>query len=338
MGIFQSVIAEKSGRAWGWNPDIPDIRDKKVNFERHHYNQIKTKVDLRDKFKKIHDQKNLGSCCASAVISALTFDQQKQNLPHFDPSLLFLYYNERESTGLTQIDCGSSIRSTIKTLNKVGLCEEGKWPYNVDYYSNKPTSTCYKDSKFQGCLRYKRLKRDLGQLQTCLSMGRPFVFGFGVYDSFLDPTMWNPKTDDMPIPNPNKEKLLGGHCVIAVGYSDRRKSFLVQNSWSREWGMNGCFLIPYKFITSEQCKDFWVIESCASDEKIIDDKMNVERDSYVDVVRKQKRSKKKKRRKRKYHDDDESDSSIRMDDEEAVKVVKVEIPSRKSSKCLIRDN
>ncbi len=99
--------------------------------------------------------------------------------------------------------------------------------------------------------------------------------------------------------------------------------------------MNGCFLIPYKFITSEQCKDFWVIESCASDEKIIDDKMNVERDSYVDVVRKQKRRKKKRKRK---HYDDESDGSIRMDDEETIKVVKVEIPSKKSSRCLIRDN
>ena len=209
--------------------------------------------------------------------------KKKQGFPDFDPSRLFLYYNERQIQNTTQIDSGSSLRNGIKSINKTGLCTERSWPYQIDYFKNKPSSSCYKEAKFHKCLRYKRLNNDLKQLQACLSSGKPFVFGFSVYDSFEDLTIWNPKTDEMPIPNPNKEKLLGGHAVVAVGYSNRRKSFLVRNSWGTDWGMQGYFLIPYKFITSEQCKDFWVIETVSDDDVIVND---------YNVLKKSKKKKK----------------------------------------------
>ncbi len=57
-----------------------------------------------------------------------------------------------------------------------------------------------------------------------------------------------------------KEKVLGGHAVMAVGYDDNREAVIVRNSWGKEWGDKGYFYMPYAYITnSHLCDDFWTI-------------------------------------------------------------------------------
>jgi C1A family cysteine protease len=132
----------------------------------------------------------------------------------------------------------------------------------------------------------------------------------------------------MPIPKPDKEKLLGGHAVLAVGYSNKRSCFLIRNSWGDGYGMNGYFLMPYDFITSDLCGDFWVLETVSDDEKWVDDK------GLYDNVSKKKRKKKK----RKSHESDESSLNVDMSDDDVCKNIKVEVPDGDipSGKCLIR--
>ena len=58
------------------------------------------RVDLRSLCPPIWDQGALGSCTAQANAAALEFDQRKQRLADvFDPSRLFIYYNERVMEG-----------------------------------------------------------------------------------------------------------------------------------------------------------------------------------------------------------------------------------------------
>jgi C1A family cysteine protease len=38
-----------------------------------------------------------------------------------------------------------------------------------------------------------------------------------------------------------------GHAMVAVGYDDARKAFLIQNSWGRSWGSNGRGWFGYEF-------------------------------------------------------------------------------------------
>lgn len=338
MGSFYSVPNVETKHKYGWKPDIPDVRDKKLKFYENHYTQLKSKVDLRYMFDYVYDQGNLGSCTANAICSAFTFDQKNQELPLFDPSRMFLYYNERKMEGTTNYDSGASIRDGIKSINKIGICEEKLWPYHVDYFTSKPGSTCYKEAKFHRGIRYKRLDNtNLNDLKACLSLGQPFIFGFAVYDSFEDPTCWNPKIDEMPIPNPNKEKLLGGHAVLAVGYSNKRKCFIVRNSWGSSWGMSGYFFMPYRYITSEACSDFWVLETISDDEVILDNqefKLKLEK-SYVEISKNNKRNKKKKHKKHKKIDKVDSDES----DIETVVKVKISADKEKlPTKCLIKND
>ena len=62
------------------------------------------------------------------------------------------------------------------------------------------------------------------------------------------------------MPQPS-EKLLGGHAVLAVGYNDATKRFLVRNSWGAKWAMKGYFTIPYAYLTTSNLSDdFWTIK------------------------------------------------------------------------------
>ena len=46
----------------------------------------------------------------------------------------------------------------------------------------------------------------------------------------------------------------------AVGWSDAKQAFYIQNSWGTEWGKDGYFWMPYSFAVSSNADDFWCIE------------------------------------------------------------------------------
>jgi C1A family cysteine protease len=48
--------------------------------------------------------------------------------------------------------------------------------------------------------------------------------------------------------------------VLAVGYDMAAGTFLVRNSWSEQWGMNGYFTMPFAYLTDPHlASDFWTI-------------------------------------------------------------------------------
>jgi C1A family cysteine protease len=53
--------------------------------------------------------------------------------------------------------------------------------------------------------------------------------------------------------------------MMAVGYDDQTREFLVRNSWSAKWGIDGYCWIPYDYLTSTHlASDFWAIRAVAS--------------------------------------------------------------------------
>ena len=247
---------ESIERLYGWEKDIPDERDLIHNFTiMNTLDDIKV-VDLRSKCPPVYDQGKLGSCTANAIAGAYEFDEIKQGEPEpFTPSRLFIYYNERVMEKNVSKDNGASIRDSVKTINKDGICKESTYPYNITKFADKPPQECYDEAKNHKCVEYKRVKQTLEQLKQCLIDGFPIVFGFHVYESFKQ----TGTTGIAPIPK-NGEKLEGGHAVMITSFFEDKKAFLIRNSWGKSWGLDGYFYMPYEYILNPKLAgDFWTI-------------------------------------------------------------------------------
>jgi len=243
---------------FGWVPDLPDQRDLMYSAPIMVMKKLPPKIDLRPKCPGVYNQGHLGSCTANALGAAWEFGRKRQRLKDFMPSRLFIYYNERVMINTVNSDSGAYIRDGIKSLNKKGVCPEKEWPYIEEKFTDTPPKKCYTHALQCAIKSYQRLTNtNLNQLQGCLSEGYPFVFGFTVYESFQSEEVAT--TGVMPMPE-SKEKVLGGHAVLAVGYDNKKQAVIVRNSWGSGWGDKGNFYMPYAYITnSNLCDDFWTI-------------------------------------------------------------------------------
>jgi C1A family cysteine protease len=98
-------------------------------------------------------------------------------------------------------------------------------------------------------------------MRECLADGFPFVFGLTIYSSFSRST----RTGDIPIPTA-QESATGGHAMLAVGYDDGARSFLVRNSWGKRWGRGGYGRIPYEYLLGDGlASNIWTIRAVEMD-------------------------------------------------------------------------
>ena len=240
-------------RKYGWVPDVPDQRDFLYSAIRPKLT-LPASVDLRAGCSVIEDQGQLGSCTANALAGGLEFLDRKADGVYTDVSRLFIYYNERLLEGTASSDSGAMLRDGIKTLAKAGACFEKTWPYDIAKFTRKPSASCYTEGKKHCITSYHRITT-LNDMLVCLSEGFPFVFGFTVYESFEGAAVANTGVVKMP---GKSEKTLGGHAVLAVGYDQKAKRFLVRNSWGAAWGQKGYFTMPFEYLTT-LADDFWTI-------------------------------------------------------------------------------
>jgi C1A family cysteine protease len=221
----------------------------------------------------VYDQGQLGSCTGNAIAGAMEYERDRQGLSDFVPARLFIYYNERALEGTVSSDSGAVIRDGIKVVNKDGVCPESLWPYDIGVFAVKPPKRCYVAAVTDKAVQYLAIQT-LGDLKDAVCSNLAVVFGFTVYESFQSPAV--AQTGVMPMPKPG-EATVGGHAVMAVGYSDPKGQVIVRNSWGPSWGDAGYFYMPYEYMTGTKtssdaspingaklASDFWAIELVSS--------------------------------------------------------------------------
>jgi hypothetical protein len=181
-----------------------------------------------------------------------------QGLPFYIPSHLFLYYNARGNEGDPREDEGVSVCNAVGTASQKGACEEFMFPYLENNLFVQPPDICYERARFHRVTEYKSVIQFLPWLKRVLARGFPIICGISIYSSFMSTEV--AETGIVPLPVFGKDTYIGGHCILLIGYDDNSKHFMAQNSWSKSWGDQGFFTLPYSYLEDPNlANDFYCI-------------------------------------------------------------------------------
>ena len=253
MGLYASKAARHEKKQYalrierlpaghGVGRPIAELLEQTARLQTSTCETLPASVDLRPRMPPVYDQGRLGSCTANALCGAMQFERPA--LPQ--GSRLFLYYNERRLEHDVPDDAGATLADGVTCLERLGVCPETEWPYDIAKFAKEPTARCYVDAaKNRAVSAYNLPVGDAATMKKVLASCLPFVVGIAVYPSFEAPDV--AATGVVPMPGP-KERSIGGHAVLCVGYDDARGAWLMRNSWGAAWGDKGYFYLPYAYL------------------------------------------------------------------------------------------
>ena len=142
---------------------------------------------------------------------------------------------------------GMYVREALKQRSHCGDCEYTDFPYNETYPQVKARIEKDKDNLMAKASPFKiinnfRSYSDNEVKKALLNQGA-VVISIPIYDTFA-----------AECPLPTKEAVYkGGHAMCVVGWDET--GWIIQNSWSKNWGNKGTLHLPYDYPITE----FWGI-------------------------------------------------------------------------------
>ena len=187
-------------------------------------------IDWREYCTPIKDQGLCGACTAFGTIGAMEALLNIVSSVKVDLSESHLFF-------CADGDCftGAYMHKVLDRA-KDYICREECWPYKP---YNQPCKLEPCRNWKQGAYRIKAWQYvyDVKRMKQLLQTG-PLVGVMKVYQSFMHykSGVYSPVENDA---------FLGYHCVTVVGYDDSKGAWLIRNSWSTDWGMDGYAWIKY---------------------------------------------------------------------------------------------
>ena len=201
-----------------------------------------------------------------------TFSQKYRNPYDWTPDLpdfrddVYKY----PKLNLSRLENSSDLRSTFKeytsgfgssAANCIAAILDS---YNIHYTyleesdASNSIRNCIKRFKTENGIKYYKINNFKNQLCQSLNDEFPILFGFTVYESFLSDEVI--KTGVVPVPNKN-ENVLGGICLIIVGYDGKNDTWIVKHPLGKNFGDDGYLYISADILTKNNniSTDFWSI-------------------------------------------------------------------------------
>lgn len=192
---------------------------------------IQVHKDLRSRFGTARDQKRRPTCTAFAASDAHAV---ARGVPFEELSVEFAYFSALKRSALFDPSRGVAMENMLGAIDTIGQPLESAWPY----IETLPTSLAsYKPPDPIGDL-YKRasfVERALTNLATVVNDDRPAVLGLEISVEFYMPPVGS--SIQAAIDSP----LVGRHAVVVVGHGTEAgdQTFLIRNSWGKQWGEHG---------------------------------------------------------------------------------------------------
>ncbi len=249
-------------RKYGMIPSKRLLSHKQYSATKYHTEtELPLKVDLRQYCSPVEDQGEQGSCTAHAIVGLREYMEIQAGQTLVPLSRAFLYYEERLKEGTTDQDSGAMPVDGMDVLKFTGVCPELEMPYSDQDYTTAPTNQDITDAASYKISEY-HVVNSKALMKAALAEGHPVVIGFQVYESFESDGVT--QTGIVPVPDTCNEQLLGGHCVLAVGYDVNMSAngntgyFIIRNSWGTNWGDKGYCYMPFDYFTANLVSDYWV--------------------------------------------------------------------------------
>ncbi len=215
---------------------------------------------LIQEFTPISNQGHAGTCVANAwcdsveILVGLAYGKDKV----VQLSRRFAYWISRYLHSATDEDRGTFLRAMGHQFRKVGVILEKVMPYSDEekLLVGKKAGpklehfTMASNNRIKGFYRLGNGVQMLKETEIAIRSDHPVPFGVPVGLAFS-------RTRNLQVFGP-PDDTVGNHSMVVTGvrYVDRRRQWLVRNSWGNHWGEDGhCWITDAYLALSE---DTWV--------------------------------------------------------------------------------
>lgn len=195
-------------------------------------------IDLRNNFPSIINIGNLPFNPIASVVYAIHYSLLKNNLPIFQPSMMFIYHNIKYYESITNLFTFDNI---FKAIKKYGICSEIQFKSTQENINIKPSALLYDQAESYKFLKIYKVDNNIELIKHLLKKKYPILIGFTVFYNIenIDSFMWMPNELDSKV---------GGLSGLIVGFIEDRNMFIVAQSFGECFGTSGFVLIPYDYI------------------------------------------------------------------------------------------
>ena len=190
---------------------------------------------------RVKNQMSTGSCVAHSLSSIIEYYNANQRNDPTEMSVGYIYGNRTNSE---HKDPGMIMRDALDIVAKFGDVPHEDFPYNeetpraIKLYEKK-ADELYDAGRPNRISEYCRVNT-VAAAKLALMSGVPLLMAMEWYED-MDVVDGILTTEYIGY--------AGGHCMFIYGWNEL--GWKIQNSWGEEWGVGGCFVLPYEIGMAE---------------------------------------------------------------------------------------